>query len=55
MTLPAVGGSTSRVTGESPPSDNMRSIAVVVGDGLANETEQVSFTKHNDVIEQLAA
>jgi len=38
MTLPAVGGSTSRVTGES-----------------ANQTEQMSFTKPNDVIEQLAA
>jgi hypothetical protein len=54
MTVPAVGGSASRVTGESPPSD-MRAIAVVVSDELANETEQTSFTKHNDVIEQLAA
>jgi hypothetical protein len=34
---------------------HVRSIAVVVSDVLANETEQMSFTKHNDVIEQLAA
>jgi hypothetical protein len=33
---------------------HMRPIAVVVTDVLTDETQQVSFPKHDDVIEQLA-
>ena len=32
----------------------MRSIAIVVSDVLANETEQMSFTQYDDVVEKLA-
>lgn len=52
ITLPAVGGSTSRETGESPPSGHLRLIAVVIGHVLADQTQQMAFSKHDDVIEQ---